>query len=368
MLRYKFLIFFLTSIVISCYSQEDSIRNYQLGIKRGYGFIISHSPTMEYITEQHVSKIELSIEKNTFGNKDWHQHHGFPRIGLSFTYFNFNNEKHLGKGYSLYPYFNFKVFDINKVQLRFKPAIGIGYIEKPFDSETNFKNAAIGSHLNIFFSFLAETEIKLSKNSGLLLGVNFSHFSNTAFKNPNLGINIPTIEAGIFHSFGSNSSRIIKETTNYNKEKAVWMVNAGTGFNEINPPNEKKYLATAISIVNEKRLNFKSSIAGSLDFFYNPSHTNILRTDSTYIDDGFDNLQIGISFHHVLHFGKLQNYIQFGYYLKNKNKDLGNIYQIVGGRYQINNRWNALLIFKTHLAKAEYLMVGAGLKLGRNEK
>ena len=368
MLRYNFLIFLLISVVMFSYSQSDSIPKYQLGIKSGYGFIITHSPTMEYLTEQHVSKVELSIEKNTFGNKDWHHYHGFPRIGLSFTYFNFNNERHLGKGYSLYPYLDFKVFGTNKIQLRFKPAIGIGYIQRPFDSETNFKNAAIGSHLNIFFSFLAEAEIKLTKKSALLMGVNFSHFSNTAFKNPNLGINIPTIEAGISHSIGPTSKRTLKEKAVYKREKANWMINAGSGFNEINPPNEKKYLASALSIVNEKRLNYKSSIAGSLDFFYNPAHTNILRADSTYINDGYENLQIGLSFHHVLHFGKLQNYIQFGYYLKNENKDLNNSYQIVGGRYEINHKWNALLIFKTHLAKAEYLMLGVGLKLKGNEK
>lgn len=367
-MRRNFFLCILFVFGLSSSAQNDYLSSFQIGLKGGAGFIIDHSPTMEYVTEQHISKFEVYLEKNTFGNKIWEQRYKFPRVGISFSYFDFNNPEHLGKAYSISPYLNFKVLGKEKFQLRFKPAIGIGYVGKTFDVETNFKNSAIGSHFNIYVSLLAETEIQLSKSVGLLIGANVAHFSNTSFKKPNLGINIPTLEAGLYRRFGSIESRSILKEEKYQREEADWLLNLGFGINEINPPNGKKYIATQASLAREKRYNFKSSMAVSFDAFYNPAQVDALANDSIYIDKGWENMRLGISIYHVLHLGRLEQYFQAGYYLKTKNEDLGNFYHLVGGRYKINEQWSALMAIRTHFAKAEYLMLGVGIKLGGDEK
>ncbi len=347
-------------------AQENKLPAYQVGIKGGYGFIIPHSTAMEFITQQHISKLTFFAEKNTFGSRSWQQRYQFPRLGLSFNYFNLNNRKHLGNAYSLAPYMSFKILGKSPFQLRLKTTLGVGYLEKPFDPESNFKNGAIGSHINLFFSILLETEIHLSEHYGLTVGTNFSHFSNTSFKKPNKGINIPTIEGGLIYRFGEAKERDVKPISEFEKQKGFFRASLSFGLNEIYPYGGETYLASYFSMGYEKKLSFKSSIGGNLDVFYNPAQKAELEKDSIYIDAGWENTQLGISVNYTLHFGKFETYFLAGYYLKKEDEELPNIYTIFGGRVHLNDRLNLNIGLKTHIASAEYLMLGIGYKIGNN--
>ena len=87
-----------------------------------------------------------------------------------------------------------------------------------------------------------------------------------------------------------------------------------------------------------------------------------MENDSIYIDKGWDNAQLGVSIYHVLHFNRIENYIQMGYYLKTNDEDIGNIYHIFGGRYMVTEGLRVFVGIKTHFAKAEYLMWGINIK------
>ena len=362
--------FFLISLLLvanQLNAQNQSYSSFQAGIKGGYGFIIPHSPTMEYIASQHVSKLELYVEKNTFGSRSWHQHYQFPRLGLSFNFFNLNNPKHLGNAYSVAPYMNFNLWGKKSVLLRLRTALGAGYLEKPFDPENNFKNESIGSYINLFFSVQLETEIAINDKIGLLLGADYAHFSNTSFKKPNKGINIPTIQGGLVYRFGEQQERITEKPPAFEQSKGFFSANLSFGLNEIYPPEGKKYLATYFSLGYEKRLSSKSSVGLNTDVFYNPAQRAALDRDSIYIDKGWENTQLGVSGSYTIHFGRFESYILAGYYLKKADEELSNIYTIFGSKIHLNERINAMIALKTHIASAEYLTAGLGYRLGKIE-
>lgn len=364
-----FFIVLLLQICTSLIGQEESKHNFQVAFKGGYGFIIAHNPTMQYFADQHIQKYELNVEKHTFGTKLWQQRFGFPKIGFSISYFDLNNEQHLGNAFAFAPHYNFRFLGRKAFQLRLKTAIGLGYVAKPFNAENNFKNAAIGSHFNLFFSLLLESEWKISARTSLLLGANFSHFSNASFKTPNLGINIPTAELGIAYHLGAKRANQEETKESFKApERGSWSLNTGIGFNEIYPPNGNKYLAKNVSIMNERKLNHKSSFGVAMDFFYNPAQRKALANDSIFIDKGWENLQFGFSAYYMIHLGKFSAYIQNGYYFKSKDEELGNLYQIVGGRIFLTERINGLVAIKTHFAKAEYLLLGLHLKLSKQHE
>jgi hypothetical protein len=344
-------------------SQQSEDFRFQAAAKVGYGFIMNHSPSMEYITNRHVAKLELSLEGNAFGESPWNERYNFPRVGLSIAAYDFNNQTHLGKAIGVAPHFNFKLLGQNKIQWRMRTGIGLGYVQKPFDSEENFKNIAIGSKLNIYFSIVSEIEIKLLERLGILLGASFSHFSNSSYQKPNLGINVPAADVGFCYRFGEKKVRDFTPEPEFEGEKAFWRITAGGGWNEVNPQAKQKHLAYALSFAREKKVSNKSSIGGSVDFYYNPVQRLILQAENVQINKGFENVQYGFSFYHVLHYGKLESFVQAGYYLQTEDKEIGNLYQLVGGRYNIGKRFNALLAIKTHFAKAEYLMFGLGFKI-----
>ncbi len=340
---------------IKTFAQKE-IHPYSLGVNSAYGFIIPHNPSMLYITKQHIQRQEIYFEKNTYGKKSWEQRYFYPNMGLSLAYFSLNNP-HLGNATSLSPYLSFRLNPSNFWMLKLRTALGAGYLSKRFKPEDNFKNTAIGSNINLFFSIALKAEIHLNPELDLIFGANFSHFSNTGFSKPNLGLNMPLIETGLKYNFGKMKEKIEKEE-HFEKEKASWQFTSGVGINAIYPPDNVKYLATALSISREKRLNFKSSIGGSLDLYYNPAQRAALRRKDIQINKGWENLQYGLSFYHNIHFGEFSIVTLAGYYLQTKNEELGNFYHLIGGRIPIVEDFKLFFGLKTHFAKAEYFMLG----------
>lgn len=347
-------------------AQENSFPKYKLEAKIGYGFIITHSPSMEYITNQHLENIEFIFEKSLNGYKEWHQWYSFPSFGFGFNYFNLNNPKHLGHGFSLAPHYNFFIVKGSKTNVKLKTALGLGYITKPFDSQENYKNVAIGSGMNLFFSLKLQANIRLSKYLDIIIGPGFSHFSNTSFSKPNLGINIANIEGGLAYHFGEKVSYLKKRDEEIKEFKAgelSFLLRGGFGINEIYPAEGDKYFASVLTGMGEKRLNRKSSLGSSFDVYHNPANRAELANDSIFINKGWETVQMGIGIYHVLHLGDFGVGFKWGFYLKNENEDLGFMYHEFFGRFGLNERLNGVISLKTHFAAAEYLMLGLSYKL-----
>lgn len=317
---------------------------------------------MASLANRHISAFEVYWEQNTHGNKNWHSIYNFPKIGILFKYFNLNNSDVLGNAFSISYYFKFNIYNSENFSLRFRPSIGLAYLGKTFNTEDNFENIAIGSNINMHLSASIESEIKLFKNTNAILGLGLDHQSNTGFKTPNLGINMPFLTAGVNHNFGKKNKLDKAPISSFTKKPFYWQISAGFGFNEINPPNGKKYIVKAITITREKKLNQKSTIGYGIDLSYNPAHIAFLEKDSISINS-YENTQVGLTVIHILDFGILSFTGQLSYYLKNENDDLGKIYHVFGGRCQINEHWNAFFSGKTHIDKAEYLLFGFGYKL-----
>lgn len=348
----------------SLHSQSDSVRNYTIGFSYAGGYIINHSPTIGYVANRHITATEVFFEHNTYGHKVWHERYNFLKMGLMFRSYQLNNEEHLGDAFAVAPYFKFNVLKKRIFQLRFKTSIGLGYIEKTFDVEENYKNVAIGSHINMFLSVLMESSIRINPRLSWNLGVGLDHLSNTGFKTPNLGINMPLINSGLSYDIGKTNSYQKHNENAFQRSGAYWQLTGGFGFDENYPPNGNKFIAGALSITREKRMNYKSSIGYGLDFFYNPAQKEIIEIESGPISAS-ENIQIGASVLHLLHFGKLIFTSQLSVYLKNKNKDLGSIYHVFGGRYPITDKVNAFFYGKTHITRAEYIIMGLGYRLGK---
>lgn len=356
-------ILFLLMVSSYCTGFTQEKAAYQIGLGSGYGYILAHSPDMLYITAQHIEKFDTYFEKNTFGKYAWQQRYGFPQMGLSLSYFKLNNPEHLGNGVSLAPYLKFQLNQSEKIKLKLRTALGLGYLSKRFHPQENYKNNAIGSHFNLFFSVWLGTEIPLSTKLNLTLAANFSHYSNTAYNKPNLGINVPTVEAGLSYNFGEKQTVELKTEKPYERTKAYWQLTSSFGINAIYPPNKVKYMASTFSLGREKQLNYKSTLGASIDFFYNPAQRAALKQKDIYIDKGWENLQSGLSVYHLLHFGNFSVMTQAGYYFKTENEELGNYYHAVGGRIALNNKLSGYFALKTHFAKAEYFTLGFNYKL-----
>jgi hypothetical protein len=353
------------------FGQADGDSPWRVGLKIGKGFMISHQPQMEYVGNQHLIKTEIHAEKRLIGSKSWHQRYGFPYAGLSLSHFQFDKAEFFGSGIGLAPYYSFFLAGDERLGLRLRTAVGIGWLQKPFDLEENYKNVAIGSGINLYFSVFLEANYMFSERWGVAAGLDFSHFSNTGARQPNLGINLPSVNLGITHQFGESvsprkaKSNEPEEGTQYQKGDRFIKFRYGNGIHDTYPVEGPRFLATAVSAEWGQALNSKSILSGNLDFFYNPGQRVRMRQDSVLIDGGWENLQIGLSVQHLFQFGRFASGVKAGVYLKKEDPDLQFLYTEFIGQYAISKRFDLFTSLKTHFARAEYCLFGINYKILR---
>ncbi len=336
---------------------------FSVGFRAEYGFILTHSETMEYITGQHFRTYELYFEKSTTGSKNWQKEYNLPKWGVAFYSARIN--KFLGEVYTLHPYIAFPIVRNKTLDLAFRLGGGIGYVSNPFDKNDNFKNVAIGSRLNATFSFMLDAQFNISKPLKLHTSAAFTHFSNSSFEKPNLGINIPTIGLGLSYHFGKPKEIDHQPLDAFNKKTQKWTytLRANLGINETYATVDKKYYASSFSFLAQKQTSRKSRWGGELNIFNNPALRAELQSRGEKVDRGVGITQIGLGASHTLTIDKFGLYLQAGTYLYSQYTDSGMLYQRVGGTYQFTDKISGQLILKTHLAIAEYLEFGIGYTL-----
>lgn len=346
------------------FAQEENKKYpFTVGTRAQYGFILTHSKTMEFITRQHISAFELYFEKNTLGEKSWESEYNLPKWGMAFYATHLN--QYLGNGYGIHPYVSIPIIKKSIFNLDFRMGAGIGYISNPFDGTDNFKNVAIGSHINSFLTLMMDSYVSLSDRMNLHANISFTHFSNASFTKPNLGINIPTLGLGLAYNLGETREIELIGKVKFNRKDNPIKLSIRTGFgiSETSAVMDKKFVSGILSIAAEKQVSSKSKLGLESNVFQSRALVKELEALGDTINSDFGATQMGIGASHTLTFDRLGLFLQLGLYVKSKYKEEGISYRRLGLIYTFENKLSTHLILKTHAFKAEYLEFGIGYTL-----
>ncbi|HQW58477.1 MAG TPA: acyloxyacyl hydrolase, partial [Gammaproteobacteria bacterium] len=266
-----------------------------------------------------------------------------------------------GRGYALLPNISFHFIRKKWLQANFRFGAGLGYIEKPFDRINNYKNNAIGSHLNSAISVLIETKFKLSSHSNLGIGLAMNHFSNGATKTPNLGINLASANIAYAYTFGQRSTKFQDSSEHFEKHFEYFAV-LSSGFKEIAPPGGNKYSIYSVSLNMARVHSLRGKWCVGLDMLNDGALQNQLSQNGKN-QSRIGVTQAGLTLGWEVVVGKVSFPLQAGVYLVSKYKSNGSIYNRYGIRYHFHKRLFANVSLKTHYAKADYFEWGLGIKL-----
>jgi hypothetical protein len=336
-----------------------------------YGNIISHNPDASVLLQGHPTGILLSYNKRTLGDENWESRFNYPDFGYSFNYQNYNSDI-LGKLYAVYGHYNFYFFNReSNHKLILRAGIGLAYNTNPYNKVSNNKNTAFGTHLNssTYFKFYYQKE-QIINNLGFNAGLTFIHASNANIKSPNSGVNSWAATFGFNYNLTSNESSIIfkKSSENsYFKEpiKFNFAVRGGVNESEIIGSGVKPFYVA--SVYADKRLNRKTAIQFGADLYISPilkdyyklnlyiPHTNLRKAN--------DFSRIGIFVGHELFINKISVEAQLGYYVKYPFEYDGRVYETLGLKRYLNNKWFASVRLKAHAANAETVEFGLGVRL-----
>ena len=326
------------------------------------GFLMAHRPTIIYLQDEKAYAYEFSILKSRTGEADWHSRFNYPLIGFSYRYSNFGNSKRIGNAHALYPQLLLPLFHKQRLRVGVRFGFGFGYVEKPFDVRDNYKNLAIGSHLNASVLLGLQFRALIRKRVQISTGLDFYHLSNGAASIPNLGINLPSIYMGInyFSGTATNNFYTAREKPTRKTEITIYYA---AGIKEKYPPAGPKYLVNVLNGQIHTTSGTKGLLGGGIEYMLDESLPAKLEDDgiqTAFIEGA---TRIGLFGSAGYRMGKWDGHFQTGFYLYNRYKPDGDLYSRIAIRHHFNQHLFATLNLKTHYAKADYAEWGIGYRL-----
>jgi hypothetical protein len=320
---------------------------------------------MAILSEGHVRAWELSISKSLSGKEDWEHAYRFPKVGFSAILLDLGNPDILGKAVGASWFIDFPLIVGKRLSYSLKVGQGIGWVEKKFHYETNYKNFANSTTFNGYVNLSNMLHIHLSDRLQSSIGLSFIHFSNGSFRKPNLGLNIPASNLGIAYSFGKP---FVKEEPKSNIEinkKTQFLVNLAISKKERIPLDPDSYKTYTVSLSSNKPVSIKSNIGAGIDWFYDASNKQELIAESEEeINPSFiETAQIGLHFSYVLRAGNIDFIFQPGFYVHNTYSTEGVLYHRIGTRYRITDHFFFSTTLKTHFAVADHFEFGITYQL-----
>lgn len=200
LISYKKQLILLTLCIVDPFyttAQNEQSSSTLLGLKTHYGFIIPHSRELATIADSYPWGLQLDWSKLSLTQKAWNQCNCYSKVGLSFTYFNFGNPAVLGNAYNLIlygePYLTFQ----KDLFFTFSTGIGATYLDQVYDEVTNPQNTFFSSPISFIVFLNFAINYKISPELYLNLTIHYNHISNGGIKQPNKGMNFPTIGLGL---------------------------------------------------------------------------------------------------------------------------------------------------------------------------
>ena len=348
--------------------KKQWVNGWTMGGSFHTGTLLNHHNYMGILNEENTWLVELYMAKQAVGSQPWHSFFGYPDYGVKLSIIDLGSPTFIGKAYTRHPFMKFYLLKNNR---KFTPTITAGagpaYVEKIFNRHSNYKNAAIGSHINAFLQLQFDLNIRVTDNIYVFTGLALSHLSNGSFKKPNAGANILSTKIGAGYSFYEPKKQpLVDGFATYAAQKN-WSYRAivSGGLKRIDIGGDQFGVLSMSFEASRKHLAF-TRFSGSFDIFYDASDYHAIH-HQLYYNGSINRLQTikaGAAVGYELLFGeKIATNIQLGAYLHTEHKAVGSVYQRFTLRYMPIERIGVQFGLKSHMAAADYIELGCIYKI-----
>jgi hypothetical protein len=305
---------------------------------------------MIHLPKKNTVGFELNFSQHDHSSTKWTKIYKGAVRGVSLKFQDFGNPEVLGQAYTIFGHTSFPIIQGPKFGfLDFRLGTGFSYLTKRFDPQTNPKNNAIGSHLNGYVSLMFNWN-KHFRWWHVGAGIEFSHYSNSAMKAPNLGLNVPSFNVNLGWNIEERMAYEKKEgdeESNYDDvmKDAVHLVaflSAKQNVIRYNEPVSRPVLALQglYDLPISKRWKFNAS----LDLMYNGANRHYYDTSAFTIPE---TIQMGVFAGASIHFYKAEFATGMGYYFYSPFKPFGAFYHRLGFRYHFTKQFMVIVGIKS---------------------
>ena len=309
--------------------------------------------------------LTVEVGRQTDGSQEWHHLYGLPSWGLGFSLASFDNGAHHIRPIEAYAFFSWPFMRLNdRLDLTTDFGMGVSWRWKELGAEAASESTVLGSDLNARIDWGFYARYATTPRTLLYMGVDFTHRSNGAVNQHNLGINTIGPRVSLQYNLApGTSNRQLKGPRPPFTPSWEFVVGGAAGVKNV---AGRDFGATVITSAAQRQFYRYGKFALGTDATYDGSTGARLDEADTHRRASADqrwSLGTYGGYEHVI--GRFGAILQLGYYVaRGFDNPAKRSYQRFGWRYRVTDRlWSTVAIRSTGGLRGDALEFGVGYRM-----
>jgi len=347
---------------------------------------VGYSPTRvltasPFVSGENVARtLTFEVGRQTDGTRDWHRVYNYPSYGVGFYVGRFDHERELGHPVATYGFFSWPFPMSDRAQVTADVGLGVSWNWTAFDRTTNPTNTALGSRVAYHLDGGLSLRFLATERVSVYGGLNLTHWSNGAMKQPNLGLAVVGPKAGVRYNFAPQAAPTRARAEDLPRFEPSWefvVGGAGSGKNVAAATSThvdvvdrwRDFDAFNITAAVQRHFYQFGKVATGADLSYDGATgarvdiVNGRQVDSrARVDERFA-LGLYSGYEHVI--ARFSVLFQVGYAVWRRfdDEDVPRFYQRYGSRFHFSDHfWGTFAVRSIRLRKANFLEFGLGYR------
>lgn len=349
-------IVFTALLVLSLYRPVQSQHKRQgfYSLQGVWGSVFAHTREVQNTAGSNPFGIQFEKGRRILQHPDWNACNCYPHTGIGLSFYDFDN-KVLGQGATVYMFLEPTLNPFNRLQIALKGATGFSFLNNPFDSDKNPTNFSYSMPVSGYLLLGVNLSYPVAKKWTANFTAAYQHISNGGLREPNKGINWPSLQFGMrYLPEGWTMPERYHDTTRYRVlPLEIWL----SGFSSsrtIDPLKNIRYVIAGLEASIWKRYGATGKIGLSLEGIQDYSIVPDLKSEGFDPSD-YSSFRLGLSAGHAYLMGRFLFTQQIGFYIFKDLPYFRRIYQRWGLDYRLNSRWSAGVNLLSHLQVANFI-------------
>lgn len=347
----------ISFLSISAFAQKaDSASLFFFGLQAHYGFIIPHSTVIEPVSHTNPVGFGFSLNRLNTSYERWKIFNAYWISGIEGGYYSFQNPGIVGGAFVLTGYTEPVLSHGRRHLITIKTGAGFSYHTSIYDAVDNPTNQFFCTRINFPLYLSARFKYRLTGKIFLTLSGNYNHISNGGMKQPNYGMNFPTVSLGL-ESFKNPFPVLRKDYSadeNEKKKGFYFIFEALSAYKVVDATNlypEKGTMSVGFHARASRRLGTFYSLNAGAEFIMDAAIKETIKRASLGVDYKRFALTAGQDFL----FGKVIFTQYLGFYVYSPYKAKNSVYQKYELGYTVHKNLLLGVYLKAHTSDAELM-------------
>lgn len=323
-----------------------------------YGKILPHSKSIADLTGSYLWGWQADVSRTRYTKAAWSVCNCYSQNGFSLSYFNFNNPEELGGAINL-AVFAEPQLTRGRLFLSLRGGMGVSYLTRVYHPDRNSRNLFFSTPWSGLLLVQLSTRYRLTPQWSVRLSTSYQHISNGGQRQPNKGMNFPTVWLGVDYATKHQDPPARRRHANPDESMQYYveMSYNTRSLREIDATSDERKIVLGLHGGVYKPIAHMHALGVGFEL----SHDGLLEEFARQEPDSYDpRVLSGLLMHHLL-FGRFDFSQAIGFYIHKAYPEPNTVFQRYAMHYQISDNFRAGFTLKAHLHTAEQMDVRLGV-------